>query len=84
MSKELSPEIKHIIKNLEYRVSLLERFIPDWLSLTDIARDLEISRYNLYYYVKTNFERGKEFRLQNRRIYVNKTTFFAIRQKYAK
>lgn len=71
-------EIKQAIKKLEKLV-----YIPEYISLSDIADDLNISRQTLTYHIKTSYDETK-YKLKKGRIYINVSVLPQIKAKYEK
>lgn len=59
-------------------------YIPQFISLTDIAEDLGKSRQTLTHHVKTNYKEGFDYKIKNGRIVVNVNVLQNIRANYGK
>ena len=75
---------KDMYLELKNKIEFLELIIPKSFSLTDIAKELSISRQTLTYYVKANFEPEVEFYKKNNRIHIDVSILYRIRRHYAK
>ncbi len=74
---------KEMYLELKNKIEFLEKIMPKSFSLTDIAKDLNISRQTLTHYVKTNFEPEVEFYKKNNRIHLDVSILYPIRRHYA-
>jgi predicted DNA-binding protein YlxM (UPF0122 family) len=74
---------KEMYLELKNKIEFLELIMPKSFSLTDIAKDLNISRQTLTHYVKANFEPEVEFYKKNNRIHIDVSILYPIRRHYA-
>ncbi|MCK5111081.1 MAG: hypothetical protein KAQ94_06125 [Arcobacteraceae bacterium] len=77
-------ELKRMYLELKAKVEALELTTYKEILLTDLARELDIHRQTLTYYVKSNFEPEVDFYKKNNKIYLDVSILCRLRKHYAK
>lgn len=77
-------DLKQMIMELTNKVNMLLLTVPKYISLSDVANELGISRQTLTYFVKSNFKPEVDFYKKNNRIYLDVSILCSLRGHYAK
>jgi len=77
-------ELKQMMIELTNKVNMLLSSVPKYVSLSDVANELDISRQTLTYFVKSNYKPEVDFYKKNNKIYLDVSILCSLRGHYAK
>lgn len=75
---------KTLLLEIRNKLDEISFFLPNKVSITDLATNLGIAYQTLYKYILRNFEPEVDFYKIGGKIYVGKDVALCIRRKYAK
>ncbi len=77
-------ELKMMVFDLKAEVENLKMTMPSWISLGDIAHEINQKRDTIAKYLKANFEKEIDFKYFGGKIFVSRDALFFIRKHYEK
>ena len=77
-------ETKELLLEIRNKLDILEFFIPDDISLSELSRLVHMQNKTVYRYMRDNFEPEVDYKKKGGKIFVGKDTALCIRRHYAK